>query len=279
MSGDDHPVVIDAQFFPGHSGKLFVIHLRPAAGTPPQAVMYFPPFAEEMNKTRKAAMVLARRVAAQRHVVLVDLYGTGDSEGDFSAARWEIWRADMQAMVAWLLTQGVTSLTFWGVRLGCLLAMEVAATCAQVNHIVFWQPVLHGNLFMTQFLRLRAAADMMSGGMQSSTKELRAAAQHGEILEVAGYEIAPELLLTVDALNVSAFPLSPAIRLDCLEIATGSDLSASRPLQHAVDGWQGRELNAGLNVLTGAPFWATTEIVVPHELIDITAGLMLHANA
>ena len=48
------------------------------------AVLYVHPLAEEMNKSRRMAALQARALAASGWVVLqVDLFGCGDSDGDF----------------------------------------------------------------------------------------------------------------------------------------------------------------------------------------------------
>ena len=81
-------------FLVGGQGTLFAIYYPPAAGVPRRdGVLYVPPFAEEMNKSRRLVALQARRLAAAGFGVLVpDLYGTGDSAGDFAEARWSIWR-------------------------------------------------------------------------------------------------------------------------------------------------------------------------------------------
>src|SRR3546814_1526626 len=57
----------------------------------------------EMNRSRRMAALQARALAALGiDVLLLDLFGTGDSAGDFRDARWEIWREDAMAAVAWL---------------------------------------------------------------------------------------------------------------------------------------------------------------------------------
>ena len=39
-------------------------------------------------------------------VLIVDLFGTGDSEGDFGDANWEIWQNDMCVALRWLQDKG-----------------------------------------------------------------------------------------------------------------------------------------------------------------------------
>jgi hypothetical protein len=46
-----------------------------------------PPFAEEMNKSRRMIAEVGRRLEGSGvGMLLVDLFGTGDSEGEFAQA-------------------------------------------------------------------------------------------------------------------------------------------------------------------------------------------------
>ena len=97
--------------------------------TPRGALLYLPPFAEEANRSRRMAVLQARRLAARGWpVLLLDPFGTGDSAGAFHEARWELWLADAAQAAAWLATRWPGgSVTLWGLRLGALLAAALAA--------------------------------------------------------------------------------------------------------------------------------------------------------
>ncbi len=57
-----------------------------------------PPFAEEMNKCRRMMALTAYALqAAGLDVLFVDLFGTGDSGGDFADGSLEVWRSDLHA--------------------------------------------------------------------------------------------------------------------------------------------------------------------------------------
>ena len=98
--------------------------------------------------------------------------------------------------------------------------------------LMLWQPVHSGATFLTQFLRLRIANDMLSDDKEKGggTKALRDALRGGEALEMAGYELAPALADAIESLDAAALlatgcpvhwfeavpadgrPLSPAAR-------------------------------------------------------------------
>ena len=66
--------------------------------------------------------------------------------------------------VSWMRERGYESIVLLGLRLGGLLALDAARDpAANISRVVLWQPVLRGEQMMTQFLRLRLAADLSSG--------------------------------------------------------------------------------------------------------------------
>ena len=78
----------EAFFLDMEPGQRFCL-FHPPAGTCRGAALYVPPFGEEMNKSRRMAALQARALAAAGFGVLqLDLYGCGDSSGEFAEARW-----------------------------------------------------------------------------------------------------------------------------------------------------------------------------------------------
>ena len=100
------------------SGQLFCLY-HPPQGDCRGAVLYVPPFAEEMNRARRIAAQQARALAALGYGVLQpDLGGTGDSSGDFGEARWDSWKDDLAACCAWLGERIAQPPVLWCLRLG-----------------------------------------------------------------------------------------------------------------------------------------------------------------
>ena len=270
MTRADPNVVHKPFFLPGSSGRLFALHMQPVdTGPPSRGVLFFPPFAEEMNKSRRMVSLQARRVAAMGYqVLLVDLYGTGDSEGDFGDARWDIWRADMLEAARWLQKNGASRLTLWGLRLGALLAMQIEADIrSNVDNILFWQPVVNGEAFFTQFLRLRIAGEMVSGGDKLTTRDLRCAFKKGETIEVAGYSIHPDLAAAIDPLTIDErISVAPA-PVCCFQISpSGKPTAIGKRLGELRDsnGYATRVV-----ALAGEQFWKSAEIAVVDEFLDL----------
>ncbi|HJV76310.1 MAG TPA: hydrolase 2, exosortase A system-associated [Noviherbaspirillum sp.] len=264
-----HPPALPFFLHTGH-GKRFCLYHKPASGIQCRgAILYVPPFGEEMNKARRIAALQARAFSAMGFgILLLDLYGCGDSEGEFRDARWQIWKEDLAAAKAWLQANVSPSVSLWGTRLGALLALDYASTDDDLDVLILWQPVLEGKSFLTQFLRLFSANEMLRNkkkqhGMAATPREALIA---GESLEVGGYEIAPALAAAIDELN--ATPLITARnRIYWFEIVP--DVAASMPparLQ-AANIWKQKGSDLHLHTVQCAPFWATQEVAECPELI------------
>src|SRR5687768_12103707 len=206
MSGRGSPAPFEAFFLAAAGGERFCVYY-PAIGAPLGSVLYVHPFAEEMNKSRRMAALQARTFAARGYNVLqIDLFGCGDSSGDFGEARWALWKNDVRLALEWLGAHARGPVHVWGLRLGALLA----ADCARENDrffasMVLWQPLISGAQFLTQFLRLRLASEMLAGAAGiHDTERLRAELAAGKALEVAGYELAPELAFAIERLDLAA---------------------------------------------------------------------------
>jgi alpha/beta superfamily hydrolase len=72
------------------------------------------PFVEEMNKSRRMAALQSRSLAARGYSVLqIDLFGCGDSSGDFADASWEIWVQDVVLGAQWLSQRVGGAVALW----------------------------------------------------------------------------------------------------------------------------------------------------------------------
>lgn len=260
-------------FNPASNGeRLYVLHYPSSDATPRGTVLCVQPFAEEMNKSRRMLTLQAQQLAAHGYVtLLVDLYGTGDSSGDFGEASWPLWRDDLLDAAAWLRARYAVPLWLWGVRTGALLAAQVANEL-RPNGLVWWSPTRSGKQYLQQFLRLRAAAAMMSGDGKGVVTELRQALASGQPVEVSGYELPAAL-----ARDLEGWELTPAI--DPIQVIW-LELSSQTPpvLTPAATAGQQQWRDAGHAVhtaaVTGPAFWQTTEIEVAPALLAATVAAL-----
>jgi exosortase A-associated hydrolase 2 len=260
-------------FLNGPDGRIFCTYFGPAPDTPVRgAALFVPSFAEEMNKSRRQLALQARSLASAGYaVLLVDLFGTGDSEGTFGEARWATWLGDLAAAVQWLAARGHARIVVCALRFGALLARELAATVDEhVERLVFWQPVTSGRQFMEQFLRLRVAAAMVGGAPAVTVRDLRDMLAAGAAVEVAGYEIHPDLAAAVDRCDLTSYAPSPHLSICWLELVAEPGRGLGAGSQRVLTAWRERGANVASEEVVGPQFWSTVEIAVAPALIEAT---------
>ena len=261
-------------FIDGRAGSLFILHHEPVAQTGARgALILVPPFAEELNRSRHMLAKAARRLAALGwHAVILDLYGTGDSAGEFVDGRWDIWQSDILSARQWLQARGHETIGLLALRTGCLLAGDVMAEAAW-GPVVFWQPVLQGKTFLTQFLRVGLAAGLGAGGGNGTTvNSLRERLAGGETLEIAGYELHPALVDALDAAVLTPDASWPQ-PLRCIEV--GAQSNALTPgLARAVEAWRSHGVTVDATAVQGPQFWMLQEPEWADALIDVSCSML-----
>ncbi len=264
----------------GSAGPLFAIHITPenAELRRQEGVLYLPPFAEEMNRCRPMASMLARFLAERGFGVLIlDLFGTGDSGGNFEDARWEAWRGDAEAAVLWMAAQGYRRISLVGLRLGACLALQTATAPGMndlLSRIVLWQPVTQGETFLNQFLRIRIAAGMSDAGdrEKETVKALRRHLTGGAALEVAGYLLTPDIAAAIDKLDIGKLALDCDRPLTWIELGSGTEPG---PASQRIIEWLGSGgIEVDARVLPGEPFWNIEETTLVPALWQETAAVL-----
>jgi exosortase A-associated hydrolase 2 len=274
----------EAFFLPSRdtpAGRRLCIHHAPQR-TPVRALMvYVHPFAEEMNKSRRMAALQSRAFAAAGFGVLqIDLLGCGDSGGGFEDATWDSWLDDIVAAVHWLRQQhagnalAALPLWLWGLRAGCLLAAAAAQRAALGCNFLFWQPVHSGAVALQQFLRLKTAGDLSAGADRTTTTALRQQLARGDVVEVAGYRLAPGLAQGMDSARLVLPDAPPPIGVRWFETSPRESpqlLPASAAL---VDSWSAAGHDVKAQVVRGPAFWQTVEVEEAPALIAATTAAL-----
>jgi exosortase A-associated hydrolase 2 len=270
-------------FLEGAPGQRFCLFHPPAPGPCRGALLYVHPFADEMNKARRVAALQARALAAAGFGVLqIDLYGCGDSSGDFSDARWDLWKQDLAAGHKWLAARLGQPVSLLGLRLGALLALDYATDCAlPLARVMLWQPVQSGAIFLKQFLRLLTANDILSDGKGAEKSagggSLRDTLLGGQALEVGGYEIAPALGAAIDALDAAKLAVTRC-PVDWFEVVSALDRPESVAVTRLAGRWREHGIALQMHRVVCPPFWATLEIAEAPELVATTTQVLLQSS-
>lgn len=260
-------------FFLNVGGRsLFCLHYVPVVPLVRGAILYIHPFAEEMNKSRlMVAQQVRLLVSAGWHVLQVDLTGCGDSAGDFGDASWDIWLDDILAARNCLGEHCHGPLWIWGLRLGALLgAASLMQTPAPGTNLLLWQPVISGSQHLQQFLRIRVAGERLTSGHDGiGTQQLLDQLRAGESIEVAGYQLAPQLALPMAEASIA---LPPDVNRVCwLEVQSRAEASLVPTSKRVVEAWRAnKNLELLASVVQGSSFWQTQEIEQAPDLLVAT---------
>jgi exosortase A-associated hydrolase 2 len=264
---------IEPFFMPSPNGNLFSIYTSPTENKVVGGVLYIPPFAEEMNKSRRMAALQSREFARMGYGVLqIDLPGCGDSSGDFAEASWESWMQAAITAYEWLRNKIQGPLYLWGLRLGATLAAELSTQLPKLSGLILWQPIINGALYLNQILRIKLVQTMLSEGkFQSGTRELHHLLSQGESIEVGGYLLSSVLAMQIERLQLSEM-LIP-ISVVWLEINSSIISPLSPAVDKVVQAWCANGTPLRIETLPGETFWNTQEISENHTLLEITSQL------
>ena len=259
-----------AFFLQANPGTRFAIYHSPLTTSHRGGVLFVPPFAEEMNKSRRMSALQARAFAMAGYAVLrIDLYGCGDSSGDFGDARWEVWKADLAMAADWLAERVSGPLHLWGLRLGAGLSLDVwRDQPTRFASALLWQPVINGEVFMTQFLRLAVAGVALrdTPGLLT-TETLRRRLHAGEAIEVAGYELLPVLAAAIDHQKLADFTI-PDAKVHWLDVRNDRSSEPPPAARRVLDIWRSSGMQASYEAVGGDHFWGTQEIAECPVLIS-----------
>lgn len=263
-------------YLDGAAGRLFSVLYKPLRpiNAKSNAVIFFPPFTEELNKSRRMIALQARRFAQIGLATLVvDLYGTGDSEGQLQQASWSLWRDDMQLALNWLSQQGYQRPVYWGLRLGCTLAIELARAQQEgPGVLLLWQPVANSQVYLNQFLRLKLAAELFGDSQQKNltTKDIRQQLKAGQSVEIAGYELSPALADDIEQSNIQELSGIDGLKVLWFDVVSGEQ-GMTIVNKKLAEKWLAQQVDVQTTIVSGEQFWTTPEIAVVPGLLDKTA--------
>ncbi len=223
---------------------------------PRHGVVLVAPFMEERQDSHEVLRSLALSLSAAGFAVLrFDLFGTGDSDGDWDDATVQGWLDDLSSMRTLLRREaGVDTVGFVGLRFGATLAAYAAA-----QHETGWvglvQPVLQGEAYAQEVLRAHLAAELVLHKKAGTTREaLTAQLQAGNTVNLFGYGFTPAQFREMSTLDVGRALHGWAGDVLVVEVARTATAR------------QGKELTAFVESL--GPRGTLVRAVEPHSLYN-----------
>jgi exosortase A-associated hydrolase 2 len=263
-------------FLESPQGGLFAVHHRPAGSvTPLGNMLCVAPFNEEMNRCRSMITLQARAWAALGWgTLLIDLHGTGDSAGEYVDARWSLWRQNLDAAWQWLERQPGGCRGVWGLRLGAILASELHASHGDASvRLLLWQPVLDGKTHLTQFMRVKIAAQIDRPDLpKATTNGMRAQLAAGESIEIAGYEIHPELAQAIDSAKLADHRPAAGTPVMWIENAAPEQAELAPASRALLEKWSAADVRVSSMACAGPAFWQVHERVLTPSFIDASTA-------
>ena len=255
-------------------GRIFCIYHAPVGDVKPWGnVLVIPAFNEEMNRCRSMVTIQAQALAKQGlGTLVIDLYGTGESDGDYGDARWETWLEDIRYATAWLDSQPGGCVALLGIRLGFPLAVSAVRNSRKSSALIAWQAVLDGKNYFTLFMRMKIAANMDRTDIPKETSGgMRAQLGAGRSIEIAGYEINPELGMALDSLILAEMLPPEASKVVWFEKTGSTEGTLSPASEKVVEVWQQSGVSTESQLFDGPAFWALHERVLAPDLVAKTS--------
>lgn len=252
---------------PSAGRQLFALLSEPEMA-PKGIVVHVPAFAEEMNKSRRMLTLATEGFVQDGWAVMqFDLSGCGDSSELLEGVDWDIWVEDLGNVLEWCRCRFPDlSIVLWALRGGALIVSDWLAKSGQACPLLLWQPVLSGKLQLTQFLRLKAANDMLSDAdARNVMAELRARIEGGQSVDVAGYRLSARLAQGMSRAVFGVANEGPG-QIAVLEIGAPQSTTLSPVIQKAVATWSIGDRRVFAEKIVGAAFWST-------QYIEIVPGL------
>lgn len=263
---------LEASYIEGTRGSLFALHYLPAtAKNQSECFIVLAPFAEEMNRCRYMQTMLAQSLAKRGYgVLIVDPYGTGDSEGDFVDADWQQWREDTLCTETYARKLGYLSTSILAIRLGSLLAASVVSEFKSLHRLIFWQPVTNGKIALNQFLRLRVAASIARGEEAETTANLEAQLKGGSSIQVSGYDVSPTLFEGIGNTKLDQLPHLQNTLVSWFTVLASTERKTPRADLKTIERMSESGFDVTHTTVIGPAFWQAHERTLAPSLISAT---------
>lgn len=194
-------------YFKNSSGKeLFgVIHSPEKPGS--KGVLICHPLFEEKLHVHRVLVDFSRLLCSCGFKVMrFDYYGEGDSQGEFEEATVETRLNDISSALNFFRGKtSVDKIALLGVRFGATLASLSAEKKGLSDALILWAPILKGNDYLLQLLRMNLIHQVVVYKKVLYTREnLIKGLKEGKRINVEGYEITRELYEQVSKVDLLA---------------------------------------------------------------------------
>ncbi len=295
LSAIETGILVEAEFLEGFAhGPRFAVWVTPRGREPIGSVLCLQPIGEEMNLSRRVLALQARRLARLGWAVLIlDLYGCGDSPGEIEDATLALWRADMLRAAMHVRERASGPTVLWGIRVGALFAVDISAAMVQlVDGIVLWAPPPLGRTWLASWRRLGrlrqiageygelgTVAETTTGStaaIDTLTRPTTGSAPEKEFETIAGSRYQPSLLAAIGELSLAPNKLCevaghpPTVLLVEMRADPKRATTPSKLFSIVAEQWLDSGYLLSARTVHAEPFWAVLEPEDPVEVFEAT---------
>lgn len=268
-----------------HNSHIFLAHYLPLDDPSDQesrqVLVLVPPFAEELNRSKRMYVLCARQLAnAGMHVICFDYSGTGDSSGEWGDFSYYDWVSDLLDVYQFSLTIA-SQVNFIALRFGALVLTDaILDKHISTRKCLFWDPLEAGDVLIRQLVRMKIAAAMTDNAKKITTQDvMHGMSEHG-YLESAGYLINQTMFDQINSKKLA--PLMPRL-LDNVNVhwitsakpsSSGNTWVANTFKQDSLTSHQ--MANLEMLAVGDVKFWMQQEVTIAPKLLQHTHRLLVN---
>lgn len=271
---------ISASYLPGQHGRLFTLHYQP--DRPAESgicILVSPPLGEEMNRCRYMCNLLAQEATGLGMGLLnIDPFGTGDSEGLYRQTNWQTLEEALLLGADKAKSLGYHRVILLGIRVGALVAMDIAPRIPNLHSLIFWQPSISGQSALTQLLRIKLAASLGRSEDAGSIKQFEQMSSEGQMIEISGYEVSPEHFQSLKQAHFEQSIDAVEQPIYWLTTLASAERKPPRAESQFLEKWVGNGKKIEHFEVIAPPFWQVHERTLAPTVIEQTVTLLKEMN-
>jgi pimeloyl-ACP methyl ester carboxylesterase len=197
-----------AEFFKNRKAqRLFGILQQPQQQSDSKpGIVFCHPISWEKQYSYRAYTQFSRYLGKAGYpTVRFDAYGFGDSDGDLVEATIQSQVEDTLDAIEWLReSAGCTRFILVGVRLGAAIAALTAREASNVEGLAMVSPVINGESYWKEWLRITRLGRMTLGQTLFKTKDLIAQLEREGAIEIDGELVSKELVKELKTIDLAS---------------------------------------------------------------------------
>ncbi len=265
------------------NSHLFLAHYSPldqsADKVGKHVVVLVPPFAEEMNRSKRMYVLCARLLAnSGLDALCFDYSGTGDSSGKWGEFSYDNWVSDLQDVYHFSKSLA-SDVSFIALRFGALIVADaIAAKQLSVKKCLLWDPLESGDVLTRQLVRMKIAAAMTDNAKKITSQSVMQMMENDGYMESAGYHISQSMFRDInDKKLASMIPaLCDNVNMHWMSSAKpsakGNVWLANSFKQEALTSQQMSNLH--MHALGDVKFWMQQEVTIAPRMLQHTQRVM-----